>query len=1771
MKLYNWLFIFLCLLYTVSLSAQESSTYELQLSNRKMLPEKNIAPALLQQYNLTAAKFEGKSYCIIQLERLAGADDQKTLKDAGIVLLEYIPSNAYLAEINKPLEETALRSVKTRSIISITTDLKIDPSVIGKPQQDVPVKLWVALYNSVTINGAIAALQQLGYPITSFEHKEYRILEVTTAGKEIPKLASLPFIKYIEKAPPAPQPLNNESRSLSRANLVQTGLPGGYNLTGEGIAIGVGEVFGPPYAHVDFAERLIQIGTTQNNYHSTHVNGIVGGAGLINELYKGYAPGATIVAGSGGMILPYYFEQQGMVLTNNSFTSGGPCYTRANPLAQIIYDGSANNYPAVQHVFAAGNSGTLACANNYPAGFNTIEGSQGSAKSTISAGNTLKDGTLNAGSSKGPTLGGRLKPDIVAAGTNIISTAPYNAYYSNTGTSMAAPAVTGGLALMYQRYKQLHNNQPPTAALMKAILCNTATDAGNAGPDFSYGFGQMNLYRAVKAIDGQQYFIDSLANQQARTNTITIPAGGAQLKILLYWQDPAASALSSRTLVNDLDLTVTAASGNSYLPYKLDTNAANVTNPATRGEDHINNVEQVVIDFPQAGNYTINVKGTAIAGLPGPLQAYCVTYDLVPNAVMLSFPSGNETLLPAEKIKLQWDTWGAGNAGYMLEFSPDSGMNWQLISNAVKAGAKQFDWQLPNITTTNARIRLTRNTDGASSISGKFSLIDQPVASLNADQCPGNISLQWNAIAMADAYEVMIIQNGKLMVSDTVQTTGYTWRNLSEDSTYWCTVRAMVNHQQGRRAVAISRKPDNGNCADSRYDNDLKADSLLTPTSGRAFTSNKLHADEEIIFRIKNLDNQPATACTASYSVNNGPFITENISVPIPANGFFTYHFATRYNFSAPGIYRIVLTVKNNSIDQNSGNDTAQFTVRQLANEPFAASAFYTENFDQAQSGTYGKDVFGLPGIERFDYTKTDASGNISFPSNLLTDSSGQSLQLTYTGYDFSFHEQALTATFNLGNRHAATDRVMLGFTYLPDTDCYGCLPDSSSLQVRGNDTLPWIEVMKLNPDQQFTILRNLEGVNLSKYLLAAGQDYSSSFQVKWVYAAASNTYLLDNIVLYDGSNNLGVSWADTLPLHSCNLGNIPVKIKISNTGTAPAMNVQVYYSINGGARVKEIIAVVPGDTTLLFNFTGTANPGAPGLYTLETGLIYPPDTYTADNIKTRALRNQPLINQFPYLQQFEENDGYWYTGGTHSSWAYGKPAAVLINRAASGNMAWKTNLSGNHNSNEYSFLYSPCVDYSSLQHPALSFSMALNTDSCSVAPGFYCESVRLYYSTDGIKWTGIPTDAANYHFYTVWSSRNYYRWHVVTGALPAVQGPVQFRFAFRSDSTHVHEGVAIDDIHIYDRSIPIYDSTLNGATISAVIAGGDQWTAFFNNNKIIAAVNAYGQNLGNTQLKAYVKNILPVSHFHGQYYLNRTFALRTEKQFSDSIGVRLYFLDSETDSLLFAGNCSTCDRPADAYQLGVSKYNTPSAAEENDSISDNIKGEWSFIENKKVKIVPYDRGYYAEFKVKDLSEFRLNSGGPGKKSWLPVELINFTATPSAGATNITWTTASEINLSRFEIEVAKSNDDYLNNIFSSVGSVNSQGPAAQNQRYQYADTGSGKKLVWYYRLKTTDTYGNYAYSRAVAVVFTDELQWKLYPNPSDGLYTLSYQAKAGDKLTVTIYNTAGQLLQQQVLSGDGFVQQATINLKNNHLANAVYMMRISKGNRQYHCKLVKQ
>jgi hypothetical protein len=1728
-------------LFILKASCQVYGQYSIPLKKGLVTPVAGFDQQLLVKLNRTV--LEEPVASILQFSGIPTDQQKKTLLLNGITLLNYIGGNAYLISIHKPLHTDVLTNNGVRSILSIEPNDKIN-FFLQNVNADTTVN--ATIFSFTTNEDAIVRLNEKGFRAQT-AYGEYPVLKIQVPAGRLTELAGFEFIEYIEPLPPPVIELNYKSTSGTRANVLHTS---NYNLNGEGVVFQVNEATGYPQDHIDLVDRSIGNKVFPTGaYHSTHVHGIIAGAGLINELYKGYAPKArfntssTISLDNSADIRTY-----GADLTNNSYSSGSIC-SKASPSADyistLIADKQAIEFKSLIHVMAAGNSGNVQCPV-YPFGYNTVYSGYQSAKSTLTVGATFSNGVLADFSSKGPGRG-RFKPEIVAPGANIISTTPYNRYGSDNGTSMSAPAVVGGLGLLYQRYQQLYGVKPESA-LMKPLLCNSATDLGPAGPDYGYGFGFMNLYRAIKVLDEGNFYKDSVANQKTKTRTITVPQGVAKLKVMLYWQDPAVSAFTTKPLVNDLDIKITGPGGGTVLPFVLDTLPSLVTNPARPGIDHINNIEQVVIDAPVAGNYSVNVEGYEIG--EGDQQTFYIVYDLVPDTVQLTFPANEEVLAPNDNVSVQWDNWGNSNSTFTLEFSTDNGNSWQTISSTI--ASTFFDWTVPATATNTARLRVTRNSDGKTSSPGSFRIIDVPAVKLSSSQCPGSIAIEWPSVTAASDYEVMWYRNGDMVTAIITADTNYIFTPLSEDSVYYVTVRARNNGLPGRRAYALSVQPNKGDCTNSIHDHDLKPQAIISPLVGRAFTSKQLGI-EPVRIQIKNLDNDAtAESFTVAYSVNNKPWVSETINDIIPGNGVLDHSFQTPFDFSAPGNYNVSLAVSNPG-DPNHYNDTLFCVVRHIANAPVPLKGGVIDNSTLPNNITYNSNYTGVEGTDRFDYEKSIASSQTLRVGNGIVFDNSQNPD--------AMNPQSVIATYNLSLFDTAKHNVELQFYYTR----FSSIPSAiDSLLIRADDSAPWKFVQRFLPADSPWYVSKVFRIPLTDYLKSQVQNFSSSLQVRWTVSNYYCSTILSDVRVFDRTNDAALISIDSLRPYSCNLSNaVPIYVTIQNNNNAAISNVPVKYRINKGNVVSETIASIPAFTTLSYQFTQKADLSSMNDYTIEAWTENINDAFHSNDSSSITLRNHPLITSFPFVEDFEKSNGGYYASGSNSSWEWGTPSSPLITGAASGNHAWKTNLDGIHNAPEFSQLYTACFDFSKLSKPVISLSIAMNTDSCSLA---YCDGMNFQYSTNGKDWRLLPLRSV-YNWQQQFTSRQYNRWHVASERTMDTLNIVQFRFAFRTDAYNSFEGIGIDDLHVYDSTTTIYEG--NGADIRQII-NGQQWTEFKKDNKLLGAIQTQGQNIGNVQLQTFT-HTGAVRNFHGQYYLNRNFVFKPSQTLSDSVTVRLYFTDKESDSLLFAKNCNSCTLPKNAYRFGISYYKTNDSTELDSLIVNNRKGEWDFIANDKLKIVPFMTGYYVEFKVKDAGEFRLSNGGLDGKSDLPVQIKEFSAERLLSNTDLKWSTAEEINIHHFEIEVAKGNEAFQSEQFEKIGEVISKGRSAVPQSYSFTDNTPDKKGVRYYRLKNVDVPGNYSYPKAIPVVFNEEMEWQVFPNPSNGKYNLLYQSAAGDEIQLRIFNSIGQLVKQMNFAANGFVQRQDIDLSKNIFGNGIYVLQIQTKEKTHILRLVKQ
>ena len=233
-------------------------------------------------------------------------------------------------------------------------------------------------------------------------------------------------------------------------------------------------------------------------------------------------------------------------------------------------------------------------------------------------------------SSAGPRDDGAVKPDIAGVGSNILypstSSAGSTTYGVGNGTSYSAPQVTGIIGLWSQIYQSLFAGKNLNAASAKNLLIHTAQEAGNVGPDVWYGWGFVDAKKGAELLvqkNQNKVIFEDKDLKNAQKNEILVKTDGAQpLKATIVWTDPSYKlnyntfdVANNRTskLVNDLDLRITNVQTNEvHYPWKLDANAPR--NPATKGDNTVDNVEQVLIDQPAAGVYKIEVsnKGTLV-------------------------------------------------------------------------------------------------------------------------------------------------------------------------------------------------------------------------------------------------------------------------------------------------------------------------------------------------------------------------------------------------------------------------------------------------------------------------------------------------------------------------------------------------------------------------------------------------------------------------------------------------------------------------------------------------------------------------------------------------------------------------------------------------------------------------------------------------------------------------------------------------------------------------------------------------------------------------------------------------------------------------------------------------------------------------------------------------------------------------------------------------------------------------------------------------------
>lgn len=633
---------------------------------------------------------------------------------------------------------------------------------------------------------------------------------------------------------------NKDAAKSTRTNFLNSGGGLGLALDGQNMTARVWDAGKVRTTHQEFGGRVTVndniAGPTGNHFHSTHVTGTIAAAGVVANA-KGMAPLAQVKTfdWTNDVSEAISEVQQGMLLSNHSY--GVPIvnngvfvpswYIGAYTEESRAWDEVAYNAPYYLMVASAGNNGNDTNPNASTTNYDKLTGNKTSKNNlvvantndaNIATNGTLTSVTINSSSSEGPADDLRIKPDIAGNGTGLYSTLETSdtAYGSLTGTSMAAPNVTGTLLLLQQHYKNI-NSRFMKAATLKALACHTADDTGRAGPDAVYGWGLLNAKKAAETItaNGLGTSISEEILQQGQTFTMTVNSNGTEpLQASIAWTDapgiPNNGVLNDLTpaLVNDLDIRITKG-GNTYYPWRLQSNAVQLA--LNNGDNSVDNLEKISV--PSAtGTYTITVthKGTLKFGP----QNFSLIITGVTSGFALTSTSEDKIVCNTETATYTFNhiQSSAGTTNLSVIDLPASATA-SLSSNSLSApGSVTMNINnLQNVTPGDYRIGLKGVRGSETEIkyvnlkvySNNFQNITQ-ISPVNAKNgVSTSVKMTWGSDVNAEFYRVQIASDNSfnnIVINTTVNENEYIANNLDQAARYYWRVLPINRCAEGTSA-----------------------------------------------------------------------------------------------------------------------------------------------------------------------------------------------------------------------------------------------------------------------------------------------------------------------------------------------------------------------------------------------------------------------------------------------------------------------------------------------------------------------------------------------------------------------------------------------------------------------------------------------------------------------------------------------------------------------------------------------------------------------------------------------------------------------------------------------------------------------------------------------------------------------------------------------------------------------------------------------------------
>jgi len=572
----------------------------------------------------------------------------EALRLRGMMIVDHYDSDKYWVRAETGTTAAAIPFIKKISNPEISDKITLPLAVstaMTKPSDKVTAT--VLFFDGISYRQASSLISSMGGVVLDKQMLYGDRLTVELPAGSVAKTALSDSVRIIEAGPREKITLN--MRSAKASNVVAA--RSNFGLYGSGVVGGIWDG-GAVGNHPDLEGRIIRGEKSKVSDHATHVAGTIVGSGALRPSAEGMAPLASLVSfdfkGDVPSEMASAVRDYGISFSNNSWSySNGWSYhyilklwiwwgdfyfghysSESAAYDKLVYDDD------LVILFAAGNDRGEKGPTDYSVKYLDITKARGdetphpadgpyrsidvtgSAKNVITVGAVKQNGRMSSFSSWGPTKDGRIKPEISTVGTQVLSTLPDGKYDSWSGTSMATPGVSGAVALLFEQYRN-DIGRDPSAAEIRALLAVTAKDIGKKGPDYSCGFGLMDINSAAQLVadSTQSGIIIRDAVRKAKTHrsksySFEIAKGTKHLKVALAWIDPPAQPNAKKALVNDLNLRLRRDSGVEELPWILDPSKPKAL--ATKGNNDVDNIELIEVHNPGGGKWTIEVNAERI-------------------------------------------------------------------------------------------------------------------------------------------------------------------------------------------------------------------------------------------------------------------------------------------------------------------------------------------------------------------------------------------------------------------------------------------------------------------------------------------------------------------------------------------------------------------------------------------------------------------------------------------------------------------------------------------------------------------------------------------------------------------------------------------------------------------------------------------------------------------------------------------------------------------------------------------------------------------------------------------------------------------------------------------------------------------------------------------------------------------------------------------------------------------------------------------------------